>query len=108
METYQAIRKERSAGLAEVIAFPGNSELNRDIRKVVEKLGLAPKIAHSGEDASPPTSVKTPRPVPRPASNQKRASRAWPMMTIGAFLAVALASVSGGWALSGYHLRVEQ
>jgi len=108
MQTYQAIRKERAPDFAEVIAFPGRSDLNNGLRKLVQEIEAVSKAAPAARDGKALKPDNTAKPARRPVGDRKRPSRAAPLALVTMFSAVALASVAAGWALSGYYLDAEQ
>jgi hypothetical protein len=108
MQTYQAIRKERAPDFAEVIAFPGRSDLNNGLRKLVQEIEAAAKAGPAARDATAPKPDKTARPAGRAVSDRRTRSRAAPLALAAMFSVVAVASVAAGWALSGYYLDTEQ
>jgi hypothetical protein len=107
MQTYQAIRKERAASFAEVIAFPGRPDPNNGLRKLVQEIEAVSKAGTAARDATVPRPDKA-RPARRAVSDRRRRSRAAALARATMFSAVALASVAAGWALSGYYLDAHQ
>ncbi|HEY7300440.1 MAG TPA: hypothetical protein VH684_21300 [Xanthobacteraceae bacterium] len=108
METYHAIRKQRVAPFAEVIAFPGKSDLNQRFRKLADHIEQVAKVDPALRDAPARKPQKEPKPVRRRPANERRRSRAAPVAFTLVFALVALLSTAAGWALSEYYLDAEQ
>jgi hypothetical protein len=108
METYQAIRKQRVAPFAEVIAFPRRSDLNSKFRKLADHIEQVAKAGPAVRDASAPKPQKELRAPRRRLADERRRSRAAPVAFVVIFSTVALLSITAGWALSGYYLDAQQ
>jgi hypothetical protein len=108
MKPYQAIRKERAAGFAEVIAFPAKSDINSSLRKLADHIERSsdPDAAVRQTPAPKPDNARSP--ARRPISNHKQRSKAATVARAGMFGVVALLSTAAGWALSGYYLDAAQ
>ena len=108
MQSYQAIRKDRAATFAEVIAFPSRPDLNQGLRKLVQEIEAVSKAGPAARDGKAFKPDNTAKPARRPVQEHRRSSRARALALATMFSAVALASVAAGWALSGYYLDAEQ
>src|ERR1700745_2440543 len=98
MEGYQAIRKERMADFAEVIEFPGKSDLNRNLRKLADHIERSSKPNPAVRQRSVPNPDSGRRPARSPISNHKQPSKAARVALAGMFCLVALLSTAAGWA----------
>jgi hypothetical protein len=108
MQSYQAIRKDRAATFAEVIAFPSRPDLNQGLRKLVQEIEAVSKAAPAARDIRALKPENTAKAARRTVQEHRRPLRARALARATMFSAVALASVAAGWALSGYYLDAHQ
>ena len=98
MEIHRATRKDHPAGFADVIAFPGNSDVKKDLQDLLDQIGSTAKITLAARRSY---SIKPDRtPVRRPSSIEKQPSQVKRVVMIGMFLVAVLLGTAAGWALA--------